>query len=152
VRLGQKIQAVPRSARISTRELIDVAAAALLDGGGRVLIAQRPAGKAHAGRWEFPGGKFESGESATAALARELREEIGVDIRDAELLCTLEHDYPQRRVRLHLFVVERYVGEPVALDGQALKWVSLGSLATEDILEADRPFVVALQQRFAAAI
>jgi hypothetical protein len=53
---------------------------------------------------------------------------------------------------LHLFVVERYVGEPVALDGQALKWVSLGSLATEDILEADRPFVVALQQRFAAAI
>ncbi|NBW90786.1 MAG: (deoxy)nucleoside triphosphate pyrophosphohydrolase, partial [Gammaproteobacteria bacterium] len=111
---------MPRSARISTRELIDVAAAALLDGGGRVLIAQRPAGKAHAGRWEFPGGKFEPGESATAALARELREEIGIDIRDAELLCTIEHDYPQRRVRLHLFVVERYVGEPVALDGQAL--------------------------------
>jgi len=143
---------VPRSARITTCEIIDVAAAALLDGGGRVLIAQRPPGKSHAGRWEFPGGKFELGESATAALARELREEIGVDIRDPELLCTLEHDYPQRRVRLHLFAVERYTGEPVALDGQALKWVALGALATEDILEADRPFIEALQQRAAAAI
>lgn len=150
--LGQKIQAVPRSARITARELIDVAAAALLDGGGRVLIAQRPPGKSQAGRWEFPGGKFEPGESATAALVRELREEIGVEVHEPELLCTLEHDYPQRRVRLHLFAVERFTGEPASLDGQGLKWVALGALAAEDILEADRPFVAALQQRFAAAI
>ena len=66
-------------------------------------------------------------------------EEIGVDIRDPELLCTLEHDYPQRRVRLHLFAVERYTGEPVALDGQALKWVALGALATNEPTDAPLP-------------
>ena len=152
LRFGKKIQAVSRSARIDTAACIDVAAAALLDVDGCVLIAQRPNGKSLAGRWEFPGGKFEPGESAEDALARELREELGVEVLGAERLCTLEHDYPEKRVRLHLFVVERFAGTPAALDGQALKWVPVAALGAEDILEADRPFIAALQRRGARAI
>lgn len=152
MRVGQKIQVLPRGDRIITAPVIDVAAAALLDGCGSVLIAQRPPGKSLAGRWEFPGGKFESGESAEQALARELREELGVEVREASLVCTLEHAHVDRHVRLHLFAVQRFDGEPAALDGQAFKWVAISQLDAEDILEADRPFIEALQRRFAAAI
>ncbi|MEY3465001.1 MAG: hypothetical protein RL603_599, partial [Pseudomonadota bacterium] len=129
-----------------------VVAAALFDAQGRVLIAQRPAGKELAGRWEFPGGKIDAGEEPHAALVRELREELGVKVQAAQPLVALEHDYPTRRVQLSRYVVERYDGVPQALDGQTLKWVAVADLDLEDILEADRPFIEALQQRAAAAI
>ena len=131
---------------------IAVVAAALFDAQGRVLISQRPAGKELAGRWEFPGGKIDAGEAPHAALVRELREELGVKVQAAQPLVALEHDYPTRRVQLSLYVVERYDGVPQALDGQTLKWVAVADLDLEDILEADRPFIEALQQRAAAAI
>jgi 8-oxo-dGTP diphosphatase len=127
------------------RPLVPVVAAALFDGVGRVLIAQRPAGKALAGRWEFPGGKVAAGESERHALARELREELGIEVIAARPFMRLTHAYEERDVELSLWIVERFAGEPRSLDAQALKWVAAAQLPVEDILEADRPFVAALR-------
>ncbi|HVS76706.1 MAG TPA: 8-oxo-dGTP diphosphatase MutT [Steroidobacteraceae bacterium] len=123
-----------------------VVAAAIFDASGRILIAERPAGKHMAGRWEFPGGKVAPGESEQAALARELEEELGIEVSAARPMMRLTHRYPDREVELSLWVVERYRGEPRPLDGQRLKWVERAGLPGEDILEADRPFVAALVQ------
>jgi 8-oxo-dGTP diphosphatase len=127
--------------------VIRVVAAALYNAGGEVLIAQRPPGKHMAGRWEFPGGKVSDGESDAAALARELSEELGITMGAARPLLTISHDYPDRSVELSMWVVEDYLGEPRSLDGQQLKWVSPALLLEEDVLEADRPFIEALQRR-----
>jgi len=126
--------------------LILVVAAAIFDASGRVLIAERPAGRHMAGRWEFPGGKVGPGEAEVAALTRELAEELGIEVIDARAMMRLRHRYPDREVELSMWRVERYRGEPRSLDGQQLKWVERARLADEDILEADRPFVAALVQ------
>ena len=126
--------------------MILVVAAAILDGSGGVLIAERPAGKHMAGRWEFPGGKVAPGESEAAALGRELKEELGIEVLGARAMMRLRHRYPDRTVELSLWVVESYRGEPRPLDGQRLKWVPREQLGREDILEADLPFVAALVQ------
>ena len=110
-----------------------------------MLIADRPAGKHMAGRWEFPGGKVADGETQSEALFRELREELGVTVTTAQPLLDLTHDYPDRRVELQMWVVRQFAGEPKGLDGQQLKWVAPARLFDEDILEADRPFIEALQ-------
>jgi len=122
-----------------------VVAAALYDSGGRILIAQRPAGKHMAGRWEFPGGKVSAGESEACALARELHEELGIEVLAARPFMRLAHSYADRDVELSLWLVERYAGEPQALDRQQLRWVAPADLANEDILEADLPFIEALR-------
>lgn len=124
-----------------------VVAGAVFDATGRVLIAERPAGKHLAGRWEFPGGKIGSGESRERALQRELQEELGIDVQDSEPLMSLVHAYADREVELHLHLVRSWTGTVVGLDGQRLKWVPLATLDAEDILEADRPFIDALQRR-----
>lgn len=126
--------------------MILVVAAAILDAAGRVLIAERPAGKHMAGRWEFPGGKVAPGESEEAALARELEEELGVEVLEALPMMRLTHRYPDRDVELSMWLVRSHRGVPRALDGQRLKWVQRRHLPAEDILEADRPFVAALVQ------
>jgi 8-oxo-dGTP diphosphatase len=126
---------------------LEVVAGALFDAEGRVLIAQRPQGKALAGRWEFPGGKIDPGEQPLAGLARELREELGVEVHDAERLIRYSHAYPDRVVRLDLWLVTSWSGDPRGLDGQALKWVRPDNLAFEDILEADQPMIDALLER-----
>ena len=123
-----------------------VVAAALFDRDGRVLIAQRPRGKPLAGRWEFPGGKVDVGESEHAALRRELREELGIEVIAARPFMRLAHAYQDRDVELSLWIVERFAGEPRSLDAQALKWVSPAALAAEDILEADQPFITGLRE------
>ena len=138
---------LPRAGQDRLR--IQVVAGALFDAAGRVLIAQRPAGKHLAGRWEFPGGKLAEGEGLEAALARELREELGVvvDVDGCEKLMSLTHAWPDREVELHLYVVDGWDGTPRGLDGQSLRWVPLAALGEQDLLEADRPFVEALQRR-----
>ena len=123
---------------------LEVVAGALFDASGRVLIAQRPPGKMLAGRWEFPGGKLHDGEAAYDGLVRELREELGVEVRAAERLVRYQHEYPGRVVWLDMWVVGAWSGEPQGLDGQALKWVEVARLQDEDILEADAPIVAAL--------
>ncbi len=99
-----------------------------------------------AGRWEFPGGKLHAGETEYAALVRELAEELGVEVSGAQRMLELAHDYPERRVELCMWRITAYRGEPRSLDGQALKWVAPRDLANEDILEADRPIVEALNR------
>jgi 8-oxo-dGTP diphosphatase len=127
---------------------IRVVAAALYDGSGRVLISERPPGKHLAGRWEFPGGKLDPGESEERALGRELREELGIALMRAHSLMRLVHDYDDRRVDISLWVVEDFRGTPRGLDGQQLKWVSPPRLHEEDMLAADVPFIAALQRLY----
>jgi 8-oxo-dGTP diphosphatase len=86
------------------------------------------------------------GESEHAALRRELREELGVEVIAARPFMRLAHAYEDRDVELSLWIVERFAGEPRSLDAQALKWVSPAALAAEDILEADQPFITALRE------
>jgi 8-oxo-dGTP diphosphatase len=124
--------------------MILVVAAVLYDAAGSVLIAQRPPGKHMAGRWEFPGGKVAAGETEAAALTRELREELGIEVRAGRPLMRLTYDYEDRSVELSLWIVERFSGVPRAREGQLLRWVPPAQLPDEDLLEADRPFVEAL--------
>jgi 8-oxo-dGTP diphosphatase len=104
-----------------------------------------------AGWWEFPGGKVGAGESDTAALTRELREELGIDAQPESQIMTLTHDYPDRIVDLVLWRARLVRGEPRGLDGQQLKWVDCTDLAAERLLPADRPFIDALQLVSSAA-
>ena len=129
------------------RPTLLVVAAALYHRDGRILIAERPAGKHMAGRWEFPGGKVASGESEADALVRELREELGVDVTESRPYMRIKHCYDDRDVELSMWIVESFHGEPQSLDRQRLKWVRPERLTDEDILEADLPFVKALQDR-----
>ena len=126
---------------------LHVVAGALYDSRGRVLITQRPPGKALAGRWEFPGGKLQDGEEPCAGLVRELREELGVHVESAEPLMRYDVTYPGRTVTLDMWIVTAWRGEVTGLDGQAWKWVEPAQLSAEDILEADQPIVAALAQR-----
>ena len=129
----------------SPRPVVHVVAGVVIDAVGRVLIAQRPAGKHLAGGWEFPGGKLEPGEERVAGLARELREELGITISTPRPLIRVRHAYPSRVVLLDIWVVKRYGGEPQGLDGQALRWCIQEELATVDLLPADKPIVAALR-------
>ncbi len=123
---------------------VRVVAAVLRDADGRVLIAQRPAGKHMAGYWEFPGGKIAPGESSEQALKRELAEELGVALRRCHPLLQLRHDYADRVVELEVFAVDDYTGQPAGLETQALKWVAAADLGGQALLPADRPIVEAL--------
>lgn len=127
-----------------------VVAGALVDAARGVLIAQRPNGKHLAGGWEFPGGKAAPGEPDAAALVRELREELGIEVLASRAFMTAAHDYPDRSVELRLRVVMSWQGEPRGLDGQALRWVPIDQLHNAAILDADRPFIEALQRADAA--
>jgi len=103
-------------------KFIDVAAAIVRQADGRVLLAERPSGKPWAGYWEFPGGKIEAGEAPLAALARELHEELGIELDAATPWITFVHDYPEKSVRLHFFRVSRWHGTPYGREGQRLAW------------------------------
>ena len=132
--------------RARAKPVVCVVAGALYDRNGRVLIAERPPGKHMAGRWEFPGGKVAQGESEEQALARELREELGVEVTESRPLMRLSHEYEDRVVELSMWVVRQFSGEARGLDGQGLKWVPPARLTDEDLLEADLPLVLALQK------
>jgi 8-oxo-dGTP diphosphatase len=125
--------------------LIHVVAAAVIDAAGRVLIAQRPQGKHLAGGWEFPGGKLEPDEARATGLARELREELGIAIRNPRPLIRVRHTYPSGEVLIDMWVVKSYSGSPRGLDGQALDWLSQDELERAELLPADGPIVRALR-------
>ena len=127
------------------KPVVCVVAGALFDRDRRVLIAQRPPGKHMAGRWEFPGGKVAGAETEPQALVRELREELGIAVITCQPFMRLSHEYDDRIVELSMWLVDIFSGEPVGLDGQEIRWVAVECLGEEDILEADAPFVLALQ-------
>ena len=123
---------------------VRVAAAVLLRQDGQVLLAQRPPGKAYAGYWEFPGGKFEAGETPHAALVRELREELGIVIRRAAPWLVQEFVYPHAHVELHFFRVFEWEGELFGHDGQAFSWQTPGVWNVAPLLPANTRILAAL--------
>ena len=118
-------------------DIVRVAAAVILRPDGQVLLAQRPAGKAYAGYWEFPGGKLEPGETPRVALDRELAEELGLAVRRAAPWLVQYFRYPHAHVELNFFRVFEWDGEPVGHDGQAFAWQSPGKFDVEPLLPAN---------------
>ncbi len=128
------------------RPTVRVAAGVLQRADGRWLATQRPAGKIAAGKWEFPGGKIEPGESPEQALCRELAEELGITVRPQGYspLIRIAHSYSDRDVQMWVYRVQDWQGEPAGHDGQALCWADLAQLRVLDLLGADGPILRAL--------
>ena len=137
-----------------TVKRIDVAVGVLRNAAGEYLFAQRPEGKPMAGYWEFPGGKVEAGESIHTALARELHEELGIEIGDSTHWLEIEHVYPHAHVLLHFRIITDWQGEPHGREAQALHWQPLmlnadgtvSTPSTEPILPATVPLLPRLAQ------
>jgi 8-oxo-dGTP diphosphatase len=125
--------------------VMHVMAGVLLDGTGRVLLAQRPAGKHLAGFWEFPGGKREAGETPLAALARELLEELGIHVRSAEALIRLPWRYGDRELLLDAWRVSSWRGEPRSLEAQPLQWLLPARVDPMILAPADRVILAELR-------
>ena len=123
--------------------LVLVAACALIDPDGRVLLAQRPEGKAMAGLWEFPGGKVEAGERPEESLIRELKEELGIVVNEECLapLTFASHRYPEFQLLMPLYVCRRWEGIAAAREGQKLKWVRSNDLRNYSMPPADEPLI-----------
>ncbi|MBC8020012.1 MAG: 8-oxo-dGTP diphosphatase MutT [Methyloceanibacter sp.] len=129
------------------RPIVIVAACALLDREGAVLLAKRPAGRPLAGLWEFPGGKVEAGEQPEEALIRELREELGIDIAKEDLtpLTFASHAYPDFHLLMPVYLCRRWQGHLTAHEGQELLWVRPDTLHLYDMPPADAPLKIALR-------
>ncbi|MCU7933155.1 MAG: Nudix family hydrolase [Candidatus Thiodiazotropha sp. (ex Codakia rugifera)] len=125
--------------------MIHVAAAAISDVQGRVLVSKRPEHAHQGGLWEFPGGKLEQDESIEEALVRELREELGIQLLHSEPLIRIRHAYGNRSVLLDFFRVTRYSGKVKGLEGQPLQWLYPTEMEPERFPEADRPVITALR-------
>ncbi len=124
--------------------IVRVAVAVILRADGNVLLAQRPSGKACAGYWEFPGGKLEAAETPAQALARELREELGIVVRQASPWLTQEFVYPHAHVEIDFFRVVAWDGEPAGHDGQALAWQDPTAIDVAPLLPANTRVLAAL--------
>jgi 8-oxo-dGTP diphosphatase len=124
--------------------VVEVVAAVILRADGAFLLAKRPPGKVYAGWWEFPGGKVEAGEPAAHALARELHEELGIEVRRAWPWLTRVFTYPHATVRLNFFRVTEWEGEPHPKEGQSLAWQRLDAPMVEPMLPANAPILASL--------
>jgi len=127
--------------------IVLVVAVALVDADGRVLLAQRPEGRPMAGLWEFPGGKVQPGEAPEAALIRELKEELGIDVSEACLapLTFASHRYERFHLLMPLYVCRRWSGTVTAQEGQSLAWVRAQKLDRYAMPPADKPLVAVLR-------
>lgn len=125
------------------KRLLLVAACALVDADGRVLLAQRPEGKQLAGLWEFPGGKVEQGETPEQTLIRELDEELGIATKAACLapLTFASHTYETFHLLMPLYVCRRFEGVPQGREGQAIKWVRPRQMRDYPMPPADEPLI-----------
>jgi 8-oxo-dGTP diphosphatase len=123
--------------------LVLVAACSLIDPDGRILLAQRPAGKSMAGLWEFPGGKIEAGERPEQSLIRELKEELGIAVKEECLapLTFASHLYPDFHLLMPLYVCRRWEGIVTAQEQQKLKWVRPAELKNYPMPPADEPLI-----------
>ena len=121
--------------------VVYVSAGALYNPAGEILLAQRPAGKAMAGLWEFPGGKIEPNETPEAALCRELHEELKIEVKETSLepLTFASHRYDDFHLLMPLFAVRDWIGVPEPVEGQSLAWVTPNQLDTYPAPDADLP-------------
>ena len=128
-------------------KILLVAACALIDRDGRILIAQRPEGKSMAGLWEFPGGKLEEGETPEEALVRELKEELDVETVESCLapIAFASHTYEDCHLLMPLFVCRKWQGTPVPKEGQTLAWAKANELGNYEMPPADIPLVAQLR-------
>jgi 8-oxo-dGTP diphosphatase len=133
-----------RSSTESADRVVQVVAAVIVRADGRFLLAQRPPGKVYAGYWEFPGGKVERGENAVDALARELHEELGIEVERAYPWITRRYVYAHATVDLNFFRVTEFRGEPHGRESQALAWQSIEHIEVEPVLPANGPIFAAL--------
>jgi 8-oxo-dGTP diphosphatase len=124
-------------------KLVLVAAVALIDADGRVLLAKRPEGKSLAGLWEFPGGKVETGERPEQALIRELKEELGIDVEQSCLapLTFTSHAYDDFHLLMPLYMCRRWKGMVQSMEGQELKWVFAKDMKNYPMPPADLPLI-----------
>jgi 8-oxo-dGTP diphosphatase len=127
--------------------IVLVAAVALIDVDGRVLLARRPAGRPMAGLWEFPGGKVDPGETPEAALIRELKEELDIDVAASCLapFTFASHAYPEFHLLMPLYVCHKWEGVVVPREGQRLKWVRPAQFGDYPMPPADKPLVTMLR-------
>jgi 8-oxo-dGTP diphosphatase len=123
--------------------VIHVAAGVIVDADGRLLLAERPAGKHLAGLWEFPGGKLEPGESVATALARELAEELGIVVTASAPLVAVPWTYGEKSLLLDARWVTAWTGEPRSLEGQALRWARMDAVEPAILAPADRAILAA---------
>jgi 8-oxo-dGTP diphosphatase len=127
--------------------IVLVAAVALIDVDGRVLVAERPTGKALAGLWEFPGGKLRAGETPEAALVRELKEELAIDITESCLAAFTfaSHAYADFHLLMPLYLCRVWRGTPTPVEGQSLRWLTPLELGRLPMPPADAPLVAMLR-------
>ncbi len=135
-----------RGLLFSSEPLVDVTAAVIGGPDGRILVCSRPEGKHMAGKWEFPGGKIEPGETAEACIRREIREELGMEIAVGPVLTVMEHDYGVKYVRVTFFLAVSD-DAPSAKDRQGFRWVTPDGIVSVDFLDADRPVSGEIQKK-----
>ena len=135
-----------RGLLFSSERLVDVTAAVIGGPDGRILVCSRPAGKHMAGKWEFPGGKIEPGETAEACIRREIREELGMEIAVGPVFTVMEHDYGVKYVRVTFFLAVSD-DTPSAKDRQGFRWVTPEEINSVDFLDADRPVSAEIQKK-----
>ncbi len=138
---------LPAALPAGGKRIVLVAACALVDVDGRVLLTRRPEGKAMAGLWEFPGGKLEPGETPEAALIRELREELGIDVAESCLaaFAFASHSYDAFHLLMPLYLCRRWTGRPEGRENQTLAWVAPRKLADYPMPPADKPLIPLLR-------
>ena len=126
---------------MADQDRIKVAVGIVFNSERQVLVGQRVVKDRYFAKWEFPGGKLEAGESVEQALKREFQEEAGIELGDSEPFMQIDHDYPDRQVRLHVRTVKEFEGQIQSLEGQALKWVPIAALPEIDFLQGNKVMI-----------
>ncbi|WP_444917981.1 8-oxo-dGTP diphosphatase MutT [Microbulbifer sp. JMSA003] len=129
-------------------KVVHVAVGVVTRGDGKILIARRPDHLHMGGRWEFPGGKVEAGESVQEALYRELLEEVAIEVQELQPLVEIRHDYPEKTVLLDTWQVTQFTGEALGREQQEIKWVSAGELDNFHFPDANQAIIEAVKGSF----
>lgn len=129
-------------------KVVHVAVGVVTRGDGKILIARRPDHLHMGGRWEFPGGKVEAGESVQEALYRELLEEVAIEVQELQPLVEIRHDYPEKTVLLDTWQVTQFTGEALGREKQEIKWVSAGELDNFHFPDANQAIIEAVKGSF----
>lgn len=136
---------------MSSAKVVHVAVGVILRG-QQVLLALRSSKQHQGGKWEFPGGKVEKGETVAAALKRELQEEVAIDVAESSAFMQLEYAYPEKTVLLDIYLVTGFDGEPEGREGQPLRWVDIAGLGNIEFPDANQPIVERIQQHFLTSL